>query len=283
MNSLKDCFTLKNGVQIPCVGFGTWQTPEGEVARESVRVAIESGYVHVDTAMIYGNETGVGQGIKDSGIARKDLFLTTKVWNTDHGYETTLKAFDESMKRLQMDYCDLYLIHWPNPAMFRDCWQQKNAETWKAMEKLYEEGRIRAIGISNFRPYHIEALLKTANIMPHVNQMCLNPAMHNAETVEYSEKMGMLMEAYSPLGTGKLINHELIAQIAAAHGKSTAQVCIRWNLQKGYLPLPKSVTAERIRSNTDVFDFSLSDEEMAKLDSLSGILGPGQHPDQVNF
>lgn len=283
MKSLKCCYTLKNGVEIPCVGFGTWQTPEGAVAENAVRSAIEAGYVHIDTAMIYGNETGVGKGIRDAGVSREDLFITTKLWNTDHGYETALKAFDGSMKRLGIDYCDLYLIHWPNPAAMRDCWQQKNAESWKAMEKLYEEGRIRAIGISNFMPHHIDALLKTANIMPMVNQICVNPARLPNETIEKSRALGMLIEAYSPLGTGKLLQNPELAKVAAKYGKTPAQVCIRWSLDNGYLPLPKSITAERIRSNTEIFDFTLAQEDMRALSALNGSLGEGEHPDKVDF
>lgn len=283
MDSLKSCYTLKNGVRIPCVGFGTWQTPEGDIAENAVRTAIEAGYEHIDTAMVYGNETGVGKGIRDAGKPRGELFLTTKLWNTDHGYEQALKAFDDSMKRFGTDYCDLYLIHWPNPAALRGCWQQKNAESWKAMEKLYEEGRIRAIGISNFMPHHIDALLKTANIMPAVNQICVNPARLPVETIEKSRALGMLVEAYSPLGTGRLLQDPVLVDIAEKYEKTPAQILIRWSLDNGYLPLPKSITAERIRSNTEVFDFALTSEDMHALSVLDGILGDGEHPDKVEF
>ena len=283
MKSLESCYTLRNGVEIPVIGFGTWQTPDGDVAESSVRTAIEAGYRHIDTASEYHNETSVGRGIRSSGIPREQLFITTKLWNADHGYESTLKAFDLSMKRLGLDYCDLYLIHWPNPVMFRDCWQQKNAESWKAMEKLLEEGRIRAIGISNFLPHHIDALFKTANIMPAVEQMKLNPTLLQKEVQEYCEKLGMVVEAYSPLGTGKVLSLPEISEIAAAHSKSTAQVCVRWSLQKGFLPLPKSVTPERIRSNAEVFDFELSDAEMARLDALDLKFGPFRDPDATTF
>lgn len=283
MKSLTSVYTLKNGVQIPCVGFGTWQTPDGDVAANSVREAILAGYRHIDTAAIYGNEVGVGRGIRESGVDRKDLFITTKLWNTEHGYDTTLKAFDESMERLQLDYCDLYLIHWPNPPKFRDCWQQKNAETWRAMEKLYNEGRVRAIGISNFLPHHIDALLETAVVMPQVNQMLLNPSVNQVEMVEYCRKLGMLLEAYSPLGTGKLLAQPEITAMAEKYNKSAAQVLIRWNLQKGFLPLPKSITAERIRQNALIFDFELSAEDMAVLDALEGRVGGIQHPDYTDF
>lgn len=283
MHALNDCYTLKNGVKIPCVGFGTWQTPDGDVAANSVREALLAGYRHIDTAAVYGNEESVGRGIRESGIDRREIFITTKVWNVDHGYESTLKAFDASMKRLQLEYCDLYLIHWPNPAMFRDCWQQKNTETWKAMEKLYDEGRVRAIGISNFLPHHIDALLSTANIMPVVNQMRLHPAENQTELVAYCRKYGMLMEAYSPLGTGALLAQKEIVAMAEKYGKSPAQICLRWNLQMGFIPLPKSITSERIRQNAQIFDFELCAVDMATLAQLEGRLGYFNHPDEVDF
>ncbi|MBQ6374396.1 MAG: aldo/keto reductase [Clostridia bacterium] len=283
MKCLNDRYTLRNGVQIPCVGFGTWQTPDGDIAADSVRQAIECGYRHIDTAAVYGNEESVGRGIRESGIDRRDLFVTTKVWNTDHGYEATLRAFDDSMKRLGLDYCDLYLIHWPAPAPIRDRWAEMNAQTWRAMEKLYLEGRIRAIGLSNFWPHHIDALLNTAVIMPMVNQIRLNPADQHAEVAAYSRKLGMLLEAYSPLGTGGVLTQPEIVEIAGKHGRTAAQVCIRWSLQKGYLPMPKSVTPERIRQNTEVFDFELDDDDMSRLDAMENRLGPSKHPDTTNF
>ena len=283
MKCLNDRYTLRNGVQIPCVGFGTWQTPDGDIAADSVRQAIECGYRHIDTAAVYGNEESVGRGIRESGIDRRDLFVTTKVWNTDHGYEATLRAFDDSMKRLGLDYCDLYLIHWPAPAPIRDRLAEMNAQTWKAMEKLYLEGRIRAIGLSNFWPHHIDALLNTAVIMPMVNQIRLNPTDQHIDVAAYSRKFGMLLEAYSPLGTGGVLAQPEIVDIAGKHGRTAAQVCIRWSLQKGYLPMPKSVTPERIRQNAEVFDFELDDDDMSRLDTLENRLGPSNHPDKVDF
>ena len=283
MHSLKDCFTLRNGVKIPCVGFGTWQTPDGEVATNSVREAIACGYRHIDTAAVYGNEEGVGLGIRQSGIAREELFVTTKVWNSDHGYDSTLKAFDLSMKKLGLEYCDLYLIHWPNPIQFRDCWEEKNAQTWKAMEKLYFEGRVRAIGISNFQPHHILSLLKSATILPMVNQMCLHPAQNQTEMVEYCKKLGIVLEAYSPLGTGALLKQPEILACAEKYGKSPAQILLRWSLQKGFLPLPKSVTAQRIRENTDIFSFELEGEDVARLSALEGRIPPSWNADTADF
>ena len=283
MNSMKDCYTLRNGVRIPCIGFGTWQTPDGDIAANSVREAITCGYRHIDTAAVYGNEESVGRGIRESGVSRDDLFITTKVWNTDHGYEETLRAFDASMERLQLDYCDLYLIHWPAPAAIRNCWKEKNAETWRAMEKLYQEGRIRAIGLSNFWPHHIDALLETAVIMPMVNQIRLNPTDQHVDVASYSQKLGMLLEAYSPLGTGDVLSQPEIIRIAQKYKKSAAQVCVRWSLQMGYLPMPKSITSERIRNNAMVFDFTLDEGDMSLLATMENRLGPSNHPDKVNF
>lgn len=283
MKSLTDTYELKNQVKIPCIGFGTWQTPDGNVAENSVRTAIEAGYRHIDTAAGYENEGSVGRGIHSSGIPRGELFVTTKLWNSDHGYEETLRAFEVSMKKLQLDYCDLYLIHWPNPVGIRDCWEEKNARTWRAMEKLVSEGRIRAIGVSNFQRHHIEALLKTANIMPTVNQVYLNPSETQPELVSYCKKLGMLMEAYSPLGTGSLLKDAQLAAIAEKNGKSPAQVLLRWSLQKGFLPLPKSVSADRILANTELFDFELDAESMKAMDTLRGCVHELKDPDTVDF
>ena len=188
MKNQNDVYVLSNGVEIPCIGFGTWQTPDGDVAREAVKSAIKAGYTHIDTAQAYGNEESVGQGIKESGVAREDLFITTKLWNMSHSYELCKRDFEESLKKLGLDYVDLYLIHWPNPITFRDHWQEANAETWKAMEELYKEGKIRAIGISNFRQHHIDELLKTAEIKPMVNQIRLCPGETQDELVEYKAK-----------------------------------------------------------------------------------------------
>ncbi|MDF2557564.1 MAG: pgoN [Bacillales bacterium] len=276
-------YKLSNGVEIPCVGFGTWQTPDGEVAIASVKEAISAGYRHIDTAAIYRNEASVGQAIRESGVPREELFITTKVWNNARGYEETLAAFDESMGKLGLDYLDLYLIHWPNPLEFRDCWEVKNAETWRAMEELYEAGKIRAIGISNFRPHHMDILLKTAKIIPMVNQICIHPGYLLNETISYCKEKGILLEAYSPLGTGKIFEAAEITPIAEKYGKTIAQVCLRWSLQKGFLPLPKSVTTSRIRENLDVFDFELTSEEMDTLSNMQNVCGDHGHPDEKNF
>ncbi len=283
MKSLTDTYVLNNGVKIPCIGFGTWQTPEGEVAVSSVKAAIDAGYRHIDTAAIYGNEEGVGKGIRLGGVKREDLFITTKLWNSEHSYEAALKAFDVSMDKLGLEYLDLYLIHWPNPPMFRDRWQEANAETWKAMEEIYASGRVRAIGISNFRRHHIDALLKTAKVVPAVNQIRLCPGETQDDTVAASREHGMLLEAYSPLGVGRIFEVPEVKALAEKYGKSVAQVVIRWSLERGYLPLPKSVTPSRIAENAKVFDFELDEEDVALLAGMTGVCGFSSDPDQTSF
>ena len=283
MNKPTDVYKLYNGVEIPCIGFGTWQTPDGDVAVSSVRCALEAGYRHIDTAQVYGNEESVGLAIKESGIAREDLFITTKLWNNNHSYERAMSTFDESMKKLGLDYVDLFLIHWPNPLAIRDHWEQANADCWKAMEELYKAGRIRAIGVSNFRTHHIEALMKTATIAPMVNQIRLCPGNTQDEVVDYCRSHDILVEAYSPLGTGNVFNVPEMKALAEKYDRSIAQICIRWSLQRGYLPLPKSVTPSRIQDNLKVFDFELTPEDVRLIASLTGCAGMDTDPDQAGF
>ena len=283
MNHQTDTYKLSNGVGIPCIGFGTWQTPDGDVAVRSVAAAIEAGYRHIDTAQVYGNEESVGKGIRESGIDRKDLFVTTKLWNSNHSYKLTMRTFEESMNKLGLDYLDLFLIHWPNPIAFRDHWQEANAESWKAMEELYEAGKIRAIGVSNFRPHHIEEILKTAKVAPMVNQIRLCPGDTQDETVDWCREHGMVLEAYSPLGIGQIFEVPEMQKLAEKYHRSIAQVCIRWSLQRRYLPLPKSVTPSRIQENLKVFDFELSDEDVQLIADLKGCVGYASDPDRTNF
>ncbi len=283
MKDHNDVYKLYNGVEIPCIGFGMWQTPDDEVGINAVKSAIKSGYTHIDTAQVYGNEDCVRIGIEESGVDRKNLFITTKLWNNNHTYDLTMSSFEESLKKLGTDYVDLFLIHWPNPAAYRDRWQQANAESWKAMEELYEAGKIRAIGISNFRKHHIDALLETARIKPMVNQIKLCPGEIQEEVVEYSRSKGMLLEAYSPLGTGKIFDVPEMQRLAEKYDRSIAQICIRWSLQRGYLPLPKSVTPSRIEDNLKVFDFDLEETDVQLIAGLTGCVGFANDPDTRTF
>lgn len=281
MKTLTDCYELSNGVKIPIIGFGTWQVENGETAVSSVKAALQCGYRHIDTAAGYGNEESVGIAVKESGIARKNIFITSKLQNDRHGYKNTMAAFERTMKHLNMDYLDLYLIHWPNPAKFRNQWQETNAGSWKAFEELYAAGRIRAIGISNFRPHHMEALMETAKVMPMVNQIRLCPGETQDEVADYCKNRSILLEAYSPLGTGRIFKVPEMQALSQKYGKTIAQICVRWSLQRGYLPLPKSVTPERIKENADVFDFELTLQDVELIADLKGCCGFSADPDTI--
>ena len=279
-----ETYTLANGVTIPKIGFGTWQIAEGEEAYNSVSFALKAGYTHIDTAQIYGNEVSVGKVIADSNLAREDIFLTTKLWNDKHDYELAKTSIDESLERLGVDYLDLLLIHWPNPKALRenDAWKAGNAGARKAMEEAYKEGKVRAIGVSNFMQHHLEALIETAEIVPQVNQILLAPGCNQEDLVAYCQERDILLEAYSPLGTGSIFGNKDVEAVAKRNGKSVAQVALRWSLQKGFLPLPKSVTPKNVKGNLDIFDFDLSEEDMAVLDKIQGIKTQDD-PDTVNF
>lgn len=282
MKKLTDSYVLTNGVKIPCVGFGTWQTPDGDVAINSVAEAIKCGYRHIDTAAVYGNEESVGRAIKQSGVDRKELFITSKLWNKNRGYESTFKAFEETINKLQTDYLDLYLIHWPASSSRFDNWDEINLDSWKAMTELYKAGKIKAIGVSNFLPHHLESLVKT-EIVPMVNQIEFHPGFMQTETVDFCRKNNILIEAWSPLGTGRMLDNETLKAVAAKYNVSVAQLCIRWCLQNETLPLPKSVTPSRILENTKVFDFEISRQDMTTINNMSYCGGSGLHPDEVNF
>lgn len=283
---LTDCHTLANGVKIPCIGFGTWQTPDGAAAVAAVEAALKAGYRHIDGASVYGNEASTGVALKKSGIAREDVFITGKLHNADRGYDNAIAAFEKTLNRLQTDYLDLYLIHWPNPAAFRDRWVEINADSWRAFEDLYENGKIRAIGVSNFHAHHLDALDKTARIKPMVNQIRLCPGDTQDGVVQTSRERGMLLEAYSPFGgsgpSNVLLARE-VTDIAGKYGKSASQVCVRWCLQRGFLPLPKSASAAHIADNADAFGFSLDAADMEILDNLKGYENPFPHPDKTSW
>ena len=277
-------YNLNNGVSIPVLGFGTWKAENGEIAYQSVLEALKAGYRHIDTATIYKNEESVGRAIQDSGIPREEIFVTSKLWNTNHNYEQARQAFEESLEKLDLDYLDLYLIHWPNPKPLRenDAWKTRNAEVWRAMEDLYLEGKIRAIGVSNFLPHHLDALLETATIVPAVNQVRLAPGVYQEEVVDYCREKGILLEAWGPFGQGELFDQEEVKEIAARHEKSVAQIALAWSLAEGFLPLPKSVTTSRIKSNLDCFGIELSQEEIETLKTIAVQSGAPQ-VDEMDF
>lgn len=252
--------TLSNGIKMPFIGLGTWQVKDPEEGINAVKWAIEAGYKAIDTAVVYQNETAVGQGIKASGAKREDLFITTKVYNDMQGYEETHQSFNESLERLNLDYVDLYLIHWPITEKYHD--------TWRAMEEIYESGRAKAIGISNFHPQHIEDLMTTAKIKPMINQIELHPSQNQKELVAYCQKQDIAITAYSPLGHGNILSNPTIKEIGEKYNKSIAQVILRWDIQNGITAIPKSVNQDRIAANLEVFDFELSSEDMAKIDEL---------------
>ncbi len=281
MENLSSTRTLANGVKIPCIGYGTWQTPGGDVARDSVKKALELGYRHVDTATVYGNEASVGEGIRLSGVKREDVFLTTKQWTNERGFENTVAAAERALKTLGVDYLDLYLVHWPAVEKLSPDWAAINAETWRGFEKLYKDGKVRAIGVSNFMPAQLAALKARAEVQPMVDQVEFHPGYIQRNVLDYCRENGIVVEAWSPLGSGRLLADPLVNEIGAAHGKSAAQTCVRYALQHGIVPLPKSVTPERIAANADVFDFALTDAEMAALDAMPETGYSGYHPDDA--
>ena len=283
LTGINDPLTLHNGVTIPCVGYGTYKVP-AEEARACAAAAIQAGYRHIDTAAFYRNEAGVGRAIRESGLDREQFFVTSKVWNTDRGYDRARAAFDASLKALDMDYLDLYLIHWPaNYYQYGKEAKSLNAETWRALEDLYREGKIRAIGLSNFLPHHIEALMETAEIKPMVDQIELHPGWLQRGALRYCADNDILAEAWSPMGRGALLEDPALTEIARRLGRSVAQLCIRWVIQHGALPLPKSVTPARIRANTEVFDFTIPAADMEIMDSLVNLGGQCARPDDVAF
>ncbi|UJW32790.1 aldo/keto reductase [Saccharothrix sp. AJ9571] len=268
--------TLNNGVVMPQLGYGVFQVPDAETTA-AVTSALEAGYRSIDTATVYGNERGVGQALADSGLAREDLFITTKVWNSDQGYDKTLRAFDNSVGLLGLDYLDLYLIHWPTPE------RGLYAESWRALEKLHTDGRIRAIGVSNFQPSHLDELARTSSVVPAVNQIEVHPYLQQTEVREYDEKHGIVTEAWSPLAKGgDLLADPVVRELAEKHGRTPAQVVLRWHVQLGNVVIPKSVTPSRIRENTALFDFELADEDVAALASLDRGERTGPDPDTFN-
>lgn len=282
MKSYRDTYTLSNGIKMPCIGLGTYQSPDA-VAAVAVKNAIAAGYRLIDTAAAYGNERGVGQGIRISGVAREEIFVTSKLRNAAHGYKATPEAFEQTLERLGLQYLDLYLIHWPNPVQYRSVWQEATIGTWKAFETLYKASRIRAIGVSNFMPHHIELLKQNCEILPMVNQLKLCPGITQPEVVAYCRQNGILVEAYSPFGTGAIFQIPQMQALAEKYGRSVGQLCLRWSMQMGWLPLPKSANPERVKENLRVFDFELDEADVRMVAELSGVCGDAPVPDEIHF
>lgn len=274
---------MQSGWEIPQLGFGTWRLPPAEAGISILHTAVRAGYRHFDTAAAYGNEEVVGRGLRTSGLDRSEIFLTSKLPNPVRGYEETKEAVRESLRRLGTDYLDLYLIHWPNPLMYRSCWPSANAASWKAMEELYEEGILRSIGVSNFRPKHLSELLKTARVCPQVNQIKLCPGVEDAATVAFGRERGILPEAYSPVGQGRVLQHEVLQKLAKKYGKTTAQIALRHGLQKDYIIIPRSSVPEHIVQNTLIYDFALTGEDMKLLDALDIPEAYPTDPDRADF
>jgi methylglyoxal/glyoxal reductase len=275
VKSFTDTTTLHNGVKMPWLGLGVYKMANDEEVKNAVKSALSIGYRSIDTAALYKNEEGVGQAIKDSGVPREEIFLTTKVWNSDQGYESTLRAFENSLKRLGVDYVDLYLIHWPVAGKYK--------ETWRALEDLYETGKARAIGVSNFHPHHLKDLMADAKVKPMVNQVELHPLLNQKELREFCQAENIQMEAWSPLARGRLLDHPVLKEIGAKYGKTPAQVIIRWDFQHGVITIPKSSNPDRIKQNGNVFDFELSPSDMDAIDGLNTNERTGADPDNFDF
>ncbi|RNF39962.1 aldo/keto reductase [Planococcus salinus] len=277
--TLQDVVKLQSGAEMPWFGLGVFRVKEGPELVNAVKTAIKLGYRSIDTAAIYGNEEGVGrgirEGIKEAGISREDLFVTSKVWNTDLGYDSTLAAYDTSLNRLGLDYLDLYLIHWPVEGKYK--------EAWKALEKLYKDGRVKAIGVSNFHVHHLEDLLQDAEIKPMVNQIEYHPYLTQKELQSYCVEQGIQLEAWSPLMAGELLEQPVLQELADKYNKTVAQIILRWDLQTGVVTIPKSTNEQRLAENADIFDFELSIEDMEQIEALNRNTRVGPDPDNFDF
>ncbi len=279
MNTINDCFTLSNGVKIPCVAYGTYKATDSNSA-DIIAMAIEAGYRSFDSASFYGTETYLSEAIKKSGVPREEFFLTSKLWKTEMGYDNVKEAFARTLANLQTEYLDLYLIHWPIPEVGYADWKQLVADTWRAMEELYEEGKIRAIGLSNFLPHHIESLLQTAKIRPMVNQLEIHPGYAQEVAVAYCKQHNIQVQAWSPMGRTRVLQDDLIITLAEKYKVTPTRLCLRFCLQKGIIPLPKSSSVERMKENQDIFNFTISKEDMYRLETMPQTGWSGEHPDR---
>lgn len=275
MKDISGTLTLNNGVEMPQFGLGVYKVEKGLQIENTVKDAINIGYRLIDTAAFYENEEGVGKAIKESGVPREELFITTKVWNTDQGYDQTLNAFDNSLKKMGLDYIDLYLIHWPV--------KEKYLETWRALEKLYKDGKARAIGVSNFQIHHLKDILENSSEKPAVNQVELHPLLSQTELRAFCSEHNIKVQAWSPIARGRVLEDSDIKEIAQRHGKSAAQIILRWHLQNGIMVIPKSVKKDRLRENADIFDFELTEDEMKQMNALNNNHRFGADPDNFDF
>ncbi|SES96059.1 Aldo/keto reductase [Salinibacillus kushneri] len=273
--SLTSTVTLHNGVKIPWVGLGVYKVEKGTEAVDTVKAALDLGYRSIDTAAFYENEKEVGQAIRESGLNREDIFVTSKVWNTEQGYEETLKAFDDSLQKLGLGYIDLYLIHWPVPGKFKD--------TWRALEEVYEQGKVRAIGVSNFQIHHLEELMKEAKIKPMVDQVEFHPQLYQKDLLDFCKENEIQLEAWGPLGRSRYLDDPVLNEIAEKYGKTAAQVILRWEYQHEIVIIPKSTKPHRQKENADIFDFALTAEDMKKIDALNQDKRTGKHPDEFPY
>lgn len=274
---------LNNGKIIPSIGFGTWKLKNNEETVEIIKEAIKYGYRHIDTAFAYGNEETIGKGIKESNIDRKDLFITGKLWNDDRGYENIINACKRTIKNLNCEYLDLYLIHWPASKAVHDNWIEINKETWQALEYLYEQGLVKAIGVCNFKINQLEELIKIAKIKPMVNQIEFHIGVYNKDILDYCNRNNIIVEAWSPLGSGKLFKVDELKEMASKYNVSVAQLCIRWCLQNNTLPLPKSKNIERIKNNLDVFNFEITNEDMEYLNNFRKVGSSGLDSETITL
>ncbi|MDN4075562.1 aldo/keto reductase [Fictibacillus terranigra] len=272
IKSISDTAVLHNGVRMPWLGLGVYKAEEGQEVIDAIKHAVAAGYRSIDTASFYKNEEGVGQAVKQVDVPREDLFIATKVWNTEQGYEQTLRSFEESLKKLDLDYVDLFLVHWPVSGKYK--------ETWKALETLYKEAKAKAIGVCNFKIHHLEDLMKDCEIKPMVNQVEFHPRLTQKDLLAFCKDQGIQVEAWRPLLKGEIFDEPILTALADKHNKTVAQVILRWDLQNGVITIPKSVNENRIKENADIFDFELSIEDMQQIDSLNKDLRNGPDPDE---